>query len=340
MVNQLNEYKTYIHYGRVVVLLQFIFIPIYFYFLSFIFVDGHIWFLDIIASDIIVYGFGPLVMAFPFLIWTYGRRYQISDAYETFGHEIWRLPTTIKAFYGFNFVIGLVFLFPLISPIIALFGGYFLAVYLLGWRSEGEVLSRQRKAWILTLLYMPLPLLVIIGFYFGYNPVSTESGVLGFFLQLINLWNVNIDILYTSALIIADAATIGGVLYLVYEGAQQVDYSVTIPEHLITIISIVCFLILEIFLLVFGNSFEVFLNWIHIAAVILGVLMLFIRYWKGLTSSRDTSIKGWLTLVIFQAVNFASGNLVVFSRSTAILVAFSIFLFLFVFAYYHASKRY
>ena len=90
-----------------------------------------------------------------------------------------------------------------------------------------------------------------------------------------------IDLLYTSALILADCATIGGVIYLIYEGAQQVDRTVQIPEILITSISLVCFIILESLFLAFGSSFEVFLYWIHLAVVILGILMLFIRYWKG-----------------------------------------------------------
>jgi hypothetical protein len=273
-------------------------------------------------------------------MWTYGHRYQIADAYEIFGHEVWRLPTTIKAFYGLNFIIGLIFLFPLVAPIISLAGGYFVAVYLLGWQEEGRLISKQRKTVILSLLYLPLPLLVIIGFYFGYDFTGTQAGVLGFFMQLIEIWTADIDILYTSALILADAATVGGVLYLIYEGAQQVDHTVTIPEPLITLISGTLFLFLEVSFLLFSDSFGIFLGWIHIGAVVAGILMLLIRYWKGLTSSRDTSIKGWLTLVLFQGVNFASSEIAAISRSTAILFAFSIFLILFGFAYRHASQRY
>jgi hypothetical protein len=323
-----------------VVILQFILIPVYFYFLSAIFIDGRIWFLDPLISNFIVYGLGPLVMAFPFLFWTYGKRYQIGDAYETFGREIWRLPTTIKAFYGFNFVLGVIFLFPIITPIISLFGGYFIAVYLLGWREEGRLISKQRKTRLLTILYFPLPLLVVIGFFFGYNPLGSESGIIAFFNQFFNLWTTNISDLYTSALILADSATIGGVIYLFYEGAQQVDYTVKIPEALITLVSLICFITLETLYIVYGTVFAEFLGWIHIIVVILGILLLIIRYWKGLVTSKDTSIMGWLTLVIFQIVNFASGELGTFSRSTAIFLAFAIFLFLYAIAYQKASKRY
>ncbi|MFX0015212.1 MAG: hypothetical protein ACFFB2_10460 [Promethearchaeota archaeon] len=342
----LSDYETYIHYGRFIVLLQFILIPIYFYLLSFAFVDGVIWFLvgDLrILSDIIIYGVGPMIMAVPFLFWTYGRRYQIGDAYESFGREIWRLPTTIKAFYGFNFIIGIIFLFPIITPFISLFGGYFIAVYLFKWRDEGKVVSRQRKTLLLTLLYLPLPLLVVIGFYFGYDWFGEQSGIIGFFLQMIEMWQTQIDVIYTSALILADSATIGGILYLIYEGAHQVDHTVKIPGPLITLVSAAFFLFLEfIYLVVPADVFptEAFLQIFHIGAVILGVLMLIVRYWKGLTTTEDTSIIGWLTLVIFQIVNFASGELETISRSTAMIMAFGIFLFLFSIAYRHASKRY
>ncbi|WP_455465072.1 hypothetical protein [Candidatus Hodarchaeum mangrovi] len=340
----MSDYDTYIHYGRLVVVLQAILIPIYFYVLSFIFVDGVIWFLDTsdlrLISDILVYGIGPLIMAFPFLFWTYGKRYQIGDAYETFGHEVWRLPTTIKAFYGFNFVIGMIYLFPIITPFISLFGGYFIAIYLFKWRDEGKVITTQRKTILLTLIYLPLPLLVVIGFFFGYNLFGTGSGILGFFFHIIDLWIQNIDILYTSALILADSVTIGGILYLVYEGAQQVDYTVKVPILIINIISISCFLVLETLFLSFTNTFGIFLSWIHVGAVILGVIMLVIRYWKGLLSTKDTSITGWLTLVLFQLVNFASGSLETISRSTAIIFAFSIFLIIFWIAYQRAGKRF
>ncbi len=340
----MSDYESYIHYGRLVVILQFILIPIYFYLLSFVFVGGVIWFLDTpdlrIISDIIIYGIGPLFMAFPFLFWTYGKRYQIGDTYETFGKEVWRLPTTIKAFYGFNFIVGIIFGFPLVTPLISLFGGYFIAVYLLGWREEDKLVSKQRKTWLLTILYMPIPLLVVIGFFFGYNLTNLESGILGFFLQLISIWNGQIDVLYTSALILADCATFGGVIYLIYEGAQQVDQTVEIPTLLITVLSFVGYLILETLYLLYEVTFGTFLYWIHIVAVILGVLMLIIRYWKGLISKNSTSITGWFTLVLFQAINFFSGPFEQISRSTAIIVAFSIFLFLFYMAYRKASLRY
>ena len=78
------------------------------------------------------------------------------------------------------------------------------------------------------------------------------------------MWNARIDVLYTSALILADCATIGGVIYLLYEGAQQVDHTVQIPEILITLISLACFIVLESLYLIFGTSFEVFLYWIHL----------------------------------------------------------------------------
>jgi len=329
------------------VILQFIFIPVYFYLLSFVFVDGVIWFLDTddlrILSYIIIYVIGPIVMSVSFFFWTYGRRYQIGDAYESFGREVWRLPTTVKAFYGFNFVIGVIFLFPIITPVISLFGGYFIAIYLLKWREEGKLISTQRKTILLTLLYFPIPLLVIIGFYFGYNPLDEQSGVFGFFLQLFKIWNTQLDVIYTSALILADSVTIGGVLYLIYEGAQQVDHTVRVPGPLITLLSAALFLFLEfIYLVIPTDRFptEAFLELFHIGSVILGVLMLIIRYWKGLTTDKDTSIIGWLTLVFFQAVNFISGDLEVISRSTAILIAFAIFIFLFGLAYRHATRRY
>jgi hypothetical protein len=321
-------------------MLQFFLIPLYFYLLALIFSGGIIWFLDETLSNVIVYVIGPLIMAVPFFFWNIGRRYQIGDAYEMFGREVWRLPTTIKAFYGFNFIIGLIFITPLVIPLLSLFGGYFIAIYLLNWRDEGKIISTQRKTILITLLYLPLPLLVVLGFYFGYNPLTGQSGIVGFFIDLINMWNDQIDVFYISALILADCATFGGVFYLIYEGAQQVDHTVTIPGPIITILSMVSFLILESLYLLYPLPFGEFLGWIHIGAVVLGVLVLIIRYGKGLITRETTSITGWITLVIFQAVNFLPGAFEKISRSTAILIAFTIFLVIFYISYQHASKRY
>ncbi|MHA2204171.1 MAG: hypothetical protein ACW991_10825, partial [Candidatus Hodarchaeales archaeon] len=251
--------------------------------------------------------------------------------------------TTVKAFYGFNFIVGVFFLFPIITPVVSLFGGYFIAVYLLKWREDEKLISTQRKTMLLTLLYLPLPLLVIVGFYFGYDFLGEQSGIFGFFFELFNIWNTQLDVIYTSALILADSATIGGILYLIYEGAQQVDHTVRVPGPLITLITAALFLLLEFIYLVIpkdGFPTEALLELFHIGAVIIGISMLIIRYWKGLTTSRDTSIIGWLTLVFFQGVNFVSGDLEVISRSTAIFLAFGIFFFLFWLAYRHAGRRY
>ncbi|MHA1225573.1 MAG: hypothetical protein ACTSPV_02410, partial [Candidatus Hodarchaeales archaeon] len=128
--------------------------------------------------------------------------------------------------------------------------------------------------------------------------------------------------------------------YLIYEGAQQVDYTVNIPVFAINLISGITFITLESLYIIFPGSFEAFLGWIHITIVIIGIIMLLIRFWKGLLRTKDTSITGWLTLVVFQLVNFASGSLETISRSTAILFAFTIFLALFWQAYQRASKRY
>ncbi|MFX0087042.1 MAG: hypothetical protein ACFFAU_15395 [Candidatus Hodarchaeota archaeon] len=335
-----DNYDTYIHYGRLIVILQFFLIPIYFYLLALTFSGSFISFLDETLSNFIVYVIGPLIMAVPFFFWTIGRRYQIGDAYEMFGREVWRLPTTIKAFYGFNFIIGVIFVTPLLIPIISLFGGYFIAIYLLNWREEGKLISTQRKTIILTLLYLPLPFLVVLGFYFGYNSLSGQSGIIGFFFDLLSMWNDQIDVFYMSALILADCATIGGVFYLIYEGAQQVDHTVTVPGPIITILSIISFLILESLYLLYPLYFGEFLRWIHIGAVIVGVFVLIIRYWKGLVTRETTSITGWITLVIFQAVNFLPGAFERISRSSAIILAFTIFLVIFYISYKHASKRY
>ncbi len=338
------EYEEYIHWGRVAVVLQFILIPVYFIGLMAFFVHPLIQkeaislpFLDKNATEIYIVVLGPIILALPYWLWTYGERYVIAEAYQRLGTRIWRLPTAIKVFYGLNFLIGIVFLLPLISPIIALFGGFFLAVFVFHLKKEDESLF-NRKVLIVTFLYLPFALGIAWGFY---------SGIVDIFGSVINIWLDNLDLLYISALILADCVTFGGIVYFVYEGAQQVDPTVVIPEGFITLGIFALYIVLEVFYLVFP-SFSVYLTWVHYAAVAVGLVIFVIRYLKGLgRSGHGTSLGSWLFILIFQFLNFLSNQKIIgeltglaVGRTTAIYIAFLIFVGLFMISYVEAKSRF
>lgn len=340
----MSETESYIHLGRVLVAIQMILIPIYFYLLSFIFTTGTIWFFNSeelkFFNDLLLYIIGPIVLSIPLLFWTFGRRYQIADAYESFGRSVWNLPISIRAFYGFNFVIVLFFLIPILTPIISLFGGYFIAVYLFNWRDEDRRFNLSPRVRIFTFCFFPLPLLIVVGFFFGHGTNASGTGLLSLFIELFELLESNVDTLYTAALILADAATIGAILYFIYEGAQQVDKSINIPEIRITLLVFIIFFSLEAIYLII-EPFREYFSIFHLVMVGIGLLLVIVRLIKGLNTESNTNLKSWLFLIVFQIINFISGNTIqVIARSTAIIVAFLIFSILFFTEYRHACQRF
>ena len=240
----------------------------------------------------------------------------------------------IKAFYGFNFLLTIAFILPLVAPIVALFGGYFLALLLFGRGSEddeGPTLRERalrKPVKIFSILYLPIPAIIIFWVY---------SEALPQVLDLINeVWLDNLDFLFSSSLCLADAVTLGNALLLVYEGAREVDHLVEVPEKRIFLLTIAAFIILEGILIAFSEI----LIFIHFFAVLLGIGTLALRYAKGLTGeSGGQSIGGWLSIIAFQLINYVSEIFDV-GRTMAIVLASVLFLILFLLSYHEAGKRF
>lgn len=329
-----TEYEEMIIISRLIVFLQAIAIPLYLFLFFLLFVDVELDWISRFWSDMLVHVVTPSLLSLPFLGWTYTRREQIAEAYERMFSRIWRLPVAIKVFYGFNFLLTLAFLLPLIAPIVALFGGYFLGLLLFGRGSDDEEgptfreRALKRPVKIISILYLPFPALIIFWVY---------SKALDPVLKLINdVWLDNLDLLYSSSLCLADAVTFGSALLLVYEGAREVDHLVEIPEKRILLLTIVAFTILEGILLAFPDI----IFYIHVVAVSLGILILVLRYAKGLTGEKGgQSVGGWLSIIAFQLINYV-GAIFNVGKDIALIFAAILFLILFVISYREAGRRF
>ncbi|MFX0113254.1 MAG: hypothetical protein ACFFB3_01775 [Candidatus Hodarchaeota archaeon] len=329
-----TEYEETIIISRLIVFLQAIAIPLYLFLFFFLFIDVELGWIDKLWSDMLVHVLTPVVLSLPFVGWTYIRREQIAEAYERMFSRVWRLPVAIKAFYGFNFLLTVAFILPLVAPIVALFGGYFLGLLLLGRGSEDEGGPRfreralKRPVKIISFLYLPFPALVIFWVY---------SKALPEVLELINkVWLDNLNFLFSSSLCLADAVTLGNALLLMYEGAREVDHLIEIPEKRIFLFTILAFLILEAIFIAFPEI----IFYIHIIAVLLGIGTLLLRYTKGLTGEDGgQSIGGWLSIIAFQLINYVSEIFDV-GRTMAIALASILFLVLFALSYREAGRRF
>ncbi|MHA2232866.1 MAG: hypothetical protein ACXAB4_10275 [Candidatus Hodarchaeales archaeon] len=329
-----TEYEEMIIISRLIVFLQAIAIPLYLFLFFLLFVDVELDGISSFWSDMLVHVLTPAILSLPFLGWTYVRREQIAEAYERMFSRIWRLPVAIKVFYGFNFLLTIAFLLPLVAPIVALFGGYFLGLLLFGRGSddeEGPTLRERalrKPVKIISILYLPFPALIIFWVYSkAIDPV---------WKLIKEVWLDNLDLLYSSSLCLADAVTFGSALLLVYEGAREVDHLVEIPEKRIFLLTIVAFIILEGILL----AFEDIIFYIHIVAVCLGILTLVLRYAKGLTGENGgQSVGGWLSIIAFQLINYVSAIFNV-GKDIALIFASVLFLILFVISYREAGRRF
>ena len=293
-----------------------------------------------ILNDLIIRIIIPTLFSLPIIIFTWHKRYVLSDTYVEISNTIWKLPTGIKAFYGFNFVIISIFGLPIFAPLIGLLGGYFLGLMIFGDSSDDKPNISRPKIKFMTTIYLPIAIIFSIIFYLQ---------VWKFLDQLILIWKDNINVMYLSALNLAAAVIITSLVILIFEIRNKYYYSSDMPP-ISAIVAILSFLLLEISLLFFYYSGDIGLsqdvnlvfNAIHISAFLFSVALLFIRWLLNISQDSETgnSLYAWVTIIIFQLVNIASGDIQLISRTVAILLTCVIFMGLFVLTYKEVSKSY
>ena len=334
--------EEYIRLDRLVVVFQFLAIPIYFFSLSNFMptiLIPFIWDTVPILNDLIIRIIIPTLFSLPIVIFTWYKRYVLSDTYVEISNTIWKLPTGIKAFYGFNFIIICIFGLPIFAPIIGLLGGYFLGLLIFGNSDDKPNISRP-KIKLTTSIYLPIAIILSIIFYLQ---------VWEFYEQLILIWKDNITVMYLSALNLADAVIITSLFILIFEIRNKYYYSSDTPP-IGALIAIISFMVLEVSLVFFyysgdtGLSQDVNLvfNLIHISAFLLSIGLLITRWILNITQDSETgnSLYAWITIIIFQLVNIASGDIQLISRTVAILLTCVVFMGLFVLTYREVSKSY
>ena len=115
--------EEYIMVNRVAVVAQAILIPVYFLLLSNYLGDFKVFLLENVPwlNFVFIRLIIPIVLSLPVVIFTISNAYQLADAYEEMGNQVMQLTTGFKAFYGFNFLLIVIFGLPVISPILGLY---------------------------------------------------------------------------------------------------------------------------------------------------------------------------------------------------------------------------
>ena len=333
--------ETYVVLNRAIVLTQIIVIPLYFLALSNfipytnILPPGDLRFLEII----LVRGIVPLVLCTPFLLFSYMKRYQLADTYEEMGKHVWSLPTGIKFFYGLNFLFVIAFLLPFLAPIVGLTGGYFIASALFG-RSEEQPNIKRPRIRIFTTAYLPIAIFVGIMFY---------RQILYFFDFLLLIWEENINLLYATALNLADAVVFASIVITALAISEAGAHSDR-AKALGNIVVAISFVILESLYIVLHfqqptgltpeQSFG--FNIIHFLAFLANLVLIILRRLLAIEEEDDrNSAYAWVTILVFQIVNAATEDqIALLSKTTAILLSCVIFMVLFLLSYRKVSSEY
>ncbi len=282
--------------SRLIVLVQMIVIPIYFFAFVWIYMPAvSIPSLGDESSRFLVDGLAPIFFSLPWLYGTFLYRYKFADAYSHMGEAVGQLPLTFRIFYTFNlFLVLIYFIFPLFSPLLAIISVILLSSFIARMVSKDEENPNKLVRFLLIILLFPLTVLISIGFY---SELPEIWEVLG------DSWFDNLDTFFGAGLILADSIAIGSLLWLLYEGASQVDPTIKIPEIRISFYVVIIFAI--------GSYLywytDVNVDPLHLVGLTIASFVFLVRWKKGLkkeTTKTTMSIIGLLIMPLFIGAEF------------------------------------
>lgn len=296
---------------RLLVVIIFIMIPIYFVLLIyFVSSNAHLplnlqLFLDI-GPDFTYFVIFPLVFSFTWWIFLYFLRNKISNSFSIIREETSPIPKRWLIFYGVNAAIMLAFfIIPLVSSIVAIFGFFVLAWQIVvrsDWAYERGKYTLVCWGLIIFGILLTFPILVQIEFWNDYNIFWTE---------LWTAWQKNIPYLYSFSVVIVNALTVGSIFNLIYSGAVEFERDVLgtsyeqVPRRPIILLEIILFITFALIWWQSTMNNQIF-SWIYLgislSCLFLAVLMFFIGLIKSRRSGIRPSILGYIFAVLFMGI--------------------------------------
>ncbi len=207
------------------------------------------------ASSAMSYFIIPVTFAFPWILFVVIFRERTINASETMNRRSNLIPMRWRMLYGFNtFIILAFFLFPFISPPLAIFGALVLAYRLVHYpkniweKSQG---TRLGYTLILFILFAAVPTyLTIIWFQYFIPSVA---------VTILLTWIYNFDLMYFTSLCIVNSLAVGALLHLSYgtlDAQGKLQYEESQKVWLIRFTELVLFIALWILL----NPFFLFFS--------------------------------------------------------------------------------
>ncbi len=164
------------------------------------------------ASSAISYVIVPVVFAFPWILFAFIFRERLINASETMNRRSNLIPMRWRMLYGFNTLVILAFfIFPFISPPLAIFAALVLAYRLVHHSENIWQKSQGARMGYTLVLFVILAIgpiyLTIIWFQYFISSVA---------ITVLLAWISNFDLMYFTSICIVNALAVGALLHLSY----------------------------------------------------------------------------------------------------------------------------
>lgn len=310
---------------------------------------------DIPLPSAVRYFIMPIAFAFPWILFVFIFRERTINSWETMKIKSNLIPLRWRMLYGFNTLIILTFfLFPFVSPPLAVFAALVLA-YRLVHSSESiwEKSHGARLGYTLVLFILLSSVPIYLTFiWFQYYIFYVSALVL-------TTWFTYFDLMYFSSLCIVNALAVGALLHLSYgtldpQGKLQFEKSQTVWT--IRFVEFVIFIALWVLLnpfFHFGINFAGvdpiglagslgFITYINYICLALIAIVYIVRYFVGVGGDMKLSMVGVLfaaAFLVVEVINSLFGATGTILRPILIVGASLIFIIAFLISFFTAPDE-
>ena len=307
-----REVKGFI-LSRLLVLISIIIVPIAI-FLIFNLVEFSLWYSQNPTLNFwILRVLCPLVFSVSWLFFLILFANRLSETIDSMDKTVGIVPLRLRFFFGLNALFILfIFVFPLITPIIAILSFASMAWRLTTFRKESwdeSEISTATK--VLMVLFSILPIFCTIS-------ILPQYVVLSIFLWE-NIWLPLLPLIFIFSVCLCTALAIGSLFYLIANRGvseyEQIFIDTTVQKYIWHIRIFELFLFIFFLFLSFGNF--PLMNIFYYAGFAIVIIVSIVNFING--KRRDVSFKSHFFGYLLAAV-FMGSNLIIFNPDLALII--------------------
>ncbi|MHA1337455.1 MAG: hypothetical protein ACTSPW_17215 [Promethearchaeota archaeon] len=338
----MTNLKGNIIISRLIVLISIIILPIAI-FLIYNLIDFHLWFNNDPSLEFwLIKVLCPLVYSISWLFFLIIFATRFAETIEVMDNVISIVPLRLKLFYGMNaLIIMFIFVFPLITPIIAV-----LSFMSMAWRISLKIykndFSEKEKIPFFTKFLMLI---------FAIIPIFCSIIVIPNYIQLLdfiflNIWIPLLEIIFIISFCLCTALAIGSLFYMFsYSGISEYEQLLEYrnKEKSKTAIRLLEIGLFIFFLLLALNNFEVIYFFYNLGFFIV-LFVSVINFFRGKRKDRNFNghLFGYLLAAVFMGSNliFFSIEISDFLKITSLLISALIFILIFFYVFITFDEDY